>query len=267
MTNDGGSVESIERQLSKLESTATNLQTVSALAARANRGQEARALSDQAVDLRVKQFALYRNKDRLQVDSKDWKACVSALETRQSFDRRSDCRPKSHQRRGGFSRALNLSRHKTRRFDWLTLISIYVVTCKCKVLAALTLTVETSERDAELSCLSARLAQTRLTKAAERARNERWDLQTRRDTAQAEVRHRRADESGRIAEGYLNQEPTDDMVAAAETELQRIEAALAEITKVSDAVAEELRAAELRVRDAGFRINELNELGTTAPAV
>jgi hypothetical protein len=81
------------------------------------------------------------------------------------------------------------------------------------------------------------------------------------------VRHRRADESGRIAERYLNQEPTDDMVAAAETELQRIEAALAEITKVSDAVAEELRAAELRVRDAGYRINELNELGATAPAV
>ena len=41
MTNDGGSVESIERQLSKLESTATNLQTVSVLAARANRTQEA----------------------------------------------------------------------------------------------------------------------------------------------------------------------------------------------------------------------------------
>jgi hypothetical protein len=80
MTNDVGSMQTIERQLSKLESTATNLQTVSVLAARANRGQEAKALSDQTVDLRVKQFALYRNKDRLQVDSKDWKALVSALE-------------------------------------------------------------------------------------------------------------------------------------------------------------------------------------------
>jgi hypothetical protein len=80
MTNDGGSMQTIERQLSKLESTATNLQTVSGLAVRASRGQEAKALSEQAVDLRVKQFALYRNKDRLQVDSKDWKALVSALE-------------------------------------------------------------------------------------------------------------------------------------------------------------------------------------------
>jgi hypothetical protein len=80
MTSGTSSVEQIERQLSKLESTETNLQTVSVLAARANRGQEAKALSDQAVDLRVNQFALYRNKDRLQVDSNDWKALVSALE-------------------------------------------------------------------------------------------------------------------------------------------------------------------------------------------
>ena len=80
MTNETGTIDQIERQLSKLESTATNLQTVSALAARANRTQEAKMLSDQAVDLRVKQFILYRNKDRLQVDSKEWKALVSALE-------------------------------------------------------------------------------------------------------------------------------------------------------------------------------------------
>jgi hypothetical protein len=80
MTNETDETNQIERQLSKLESTATNLQTVSALAARANRGQEAKALSDQTIDLRVKQFVLYRNKDRLQADSKDWKALVSALE-------------------------------------------------------------------------------------------------------------------------------------------------------------------------------------------
>ena len=42
--------------------------------------QEAKALSDQAVDLRVRQFTLYRNKDKLQVDTKEWKAFVSALE-------------------------------------------------------------------------------------------------------------------------------------------------------------------------------------------
>lgn len=80
MTNDTASVVQIERQLSKLESTATNLQTLSVLATRANRTQEAKALSDQAVDLRVKQFILYRNKTRLQVDTKEWKALVSALE-------------------------------------------------------------------------------------------------------------------------------------------------------------------------------------------
>ena len=33
-----------------------------------------------AVDLRVKQFTLYRNKDKIQIDSKEWKALISALE-------------------------------------------------------------------------------------------------------------------------------------------------------------------------------------------
>ena len=80
MTNETSSIDQIERQLSKLESTATSLQTLSVLATRANRTQEAKALSDQAVDLRVKQFTLYRNKDKLQIDTKEWKAFVSALE-------------------------------------------------------------------------------------------------------------------------------------------------------------------------------------------
>ena len=80
MTNETSSIEQIERQLSKLESTATNLQTLSVLTIRANRAQEAKALSDQAVDLRVKQFMLYRNKDKLQIDTKEWKAFVSVLE-------------------------------------------------------------------------------------------------------------------------------------------------------------------------------------------
>jgi hypothetical protein len=80
MTNEAISIDQIERQLSKLESTATNLETISVLATRANRTQEAKALSDQAVDLRVKQFILYRNKTRFQVDTKEWKALVSALE-------------------------------------------------------------------------------------------------------------------------------------------------------------------------------------------
>ena len=80
MINETSSVIQIERQLAKLESTATNLETTSALAMRANRSQEAKTLSDQAVDLRAKQFILYRNKDRLQVDTKEWKAFVAALE-------------------------------------------------------------------------------------------------------------------------------------------------------------------------------------------
>jgi hypothetical protein len=75
----------IERQLSKVESTATNLETLSVFTARANRAQEAKLLSDQAVDLRIKQFILYRNKDRLQVDTKEWKALVSALELLNHF--------------------------------------------------------------------------------------------------------------------------------------------------------------------------------------
>jgi hypothetical protein len=80
MNDEVSPIAQIERQLSKMESTARNLETVSVLAARANRTQEAKTLSDQAVDLRVKQFVLYRNKDRLQVNSKEWKALVSALE-------------------------------------------------------------------------------------------------------------------------------------------------------------------------------------------
>lgn len=85
MTNEISLIEPIERQLSKLESTATNLETISVLAMRANRSQEAKILADQAVDLRVKQFILYRNKDRLQVDSKEWKAMVAALELLNHF--------------------------------------------------------------------------------------------------------------------------------------------------------------------------------------
>jgi hypothetical protein len=42
-------------------------------------------LTDQAVDLRVKQFILYRNKDRIQGDTKEWKALVSALELLNHF--------------------------------------------------------------------------------------------------------------------------------------------------------------------------------------
>lgn len=80
MNNGTDQVDQIERQLSKLESTATNLETLSVLAARANKTQELKTFSDQAVDIRVKQFILYRNKARFQVDSKEWKALVSALE-------------------------------------------------------------------------------------------------------------------------------------------------------------------------------------------
>jgi hypothetical protein len=80
MTNESSVVTQIERQLSKLESTATNLQTISVLAMRTNKTQEAKTLFDQAVDLRVKQFILYRNKDKVQIDTKEWKALVSALE-------------------------------------------------------------------------------------------------------------------------------------------------------------------------------------------
>lgn len=85
MTNESILIEQIERQLSKLESTSTNLETLAALATRSSRTQEARTLSDHAVDLRVNQFTLYRNKDKLQTDTKEWKAFVSALELLNHF--------------------------------------------------------------------------------------------------------------------------------------------------------------------------------------
>ncbi|ESS73483.1 hypothetical protein MGMO_19c00030 [Methyloglobulus morosus KoM1] len=80
MSDQNESIPQIERQVSKLESTATNLETLAALATRSSRTQEGRTLSDHAVDLRVKQFTLYRNKDKLQTDTKEWKAFTSALE-------------------------------------------------------------------------------------------------------------------------------------------------------------------------------------------
>jgi len=85
MTDETNEIDQVERQLSKLESTATNLETISVLAMRASRSQEAKTLADQAVDLRVKQFILYRNKDRLQADSKEWKAMAAALELLNHF--------------------------------------------------------------------------------------------------------------------------------------------------------------------------------------
>jgi hypothetical protein len=85
VTNENGLINQIERQLSKQESTSTNLETLATLATRSSRSQEARALSDFAVDLRVKQFTLYRNKDKLQTDTKEWKAFVSALELLNHF--------------------------------------------------------------------------------------------------------------------------------------------------------------------------------------
>ncbi|MBA3868887.1 MAG: hypothetical protein H0X30_07025 [Anaerolineae bacterium] len=85
MINEPVPINQVERQLSKLESTATNLETIAVLATRANKAQDAKALSDQAVDLRVKQFILYRNKDRIQADSKEWKALVAALELLNHF--------------------------------------------------------------------------------------------------------------------------------------------------------------------------------------
>ena len=115
MNDEVSPIAQIERQLSKMESTARNLETVSVLAARANRTQEAKTLSDQAVDLRVKQFVLYRNKDRLQVNSKEWKALVSALEL--VNHRRGDCRSKSHKRGAGRNCPLDLSCDKTCRSD------------------------------------------------------------------------------------------------------------------------------------------------------
>lgn len=70
----------IERQLNKMNSTATNLETLSLLAMKNGNKADAKSLADKAVDVRVQQFKLYRKKDRLISSSNDWKALTSALE-------------------------------------------------------------------------------------------------------------------------------------------------------------------------------------------
>ncbi|MDR3418601.1 MAG: hypothetical protein P4L83_20715 [Nevskia sp.] len=80
MPGANGDIAVIERQLDKMDSTATNLETLSTLATKAGRSADAQALSDQALAVRVQQFQLYRKKDQLISTSNDWKAFTAALE-------------------------------------------------------------------------------------------------------------------------------------------------------------------------------------------
>ena len=68
----------IERQLEKIRATADSLDALSALTGVS--AAHAKKLSDQAVDLRLKQFQLYRKKDRILASSNEWKAVVASME-------------------------------------------------------------------------------------------------------------------------------------------------------------------------------------------
>ena len=68
----------IERQLDKIRGTADSLDALSALPGVS--AAHAKKLSDQAVDLRLKQFQLYRRKDRIIASSNEWKAVVASME-------------------------------------------------------------------------------------------------------------------------------------------------------------------------------------------
>lgn len=68
----------IERQLNKIRGTADSLDALSALPGVS--AAQAKKLSDQAVDLRLKQFQLYRKKDRIIASSNEWKAIVASME-------------------------------------------------------------------------------------------------------------------------------------------------------------------------------------------
>ncbi|MBX9947303.1 MAG: hypothetical protein K2Y40_24740 [Reyranella sp.] len=76
--NAADTLARIERQLEKVRATADNLDALSA--APKTSDPHAKRLSDQAVDLRLKQFSLYRKKDRILATSNEWKAVVAGVE-------------------------------------------------------------------------------------------------------------------------------------------------------------------------------------------
>lgn len=75
----------IERQLDKLESTATNLESLAFVAKQEGNDQQALDLEDQAGNLRVQQFKLYRQKQQIEVNSPQWTGFVASLEVVNHF--------------------------------------------------------------------------------------------------------------------------------------------------------------------------------------
>ncbi len=71
-------LSAIERQLDKIRSTADSLGALSAMPGLS--AVQAKKLSDQAVEFRLKQFQLYRKKDRILASSNEWKAIVASME-------------------------------------------------------------------------------------------------------------------------------------------------------------------------------------------
>jgi uncharacterized protein (DUF4213/DUF364 family) len=77
-TDSSDTLAAIERQLDKIRSIADSLDALSALPGVST--AQAKRLSDQALELRLKQFQLYRKKDRILASSNEWKAIVANME-------------------------------------------------------------------------------------------------------------------------------------------------------------------------------------------
>lgn len=83
MTDD--SLDTIERQLDKMQSTAGNLETLAYKATKAGNNTDASALQEQAEEIRLRQFMLYRKKEGIEVSSKEWRALISSMNVINQF--------------------------------------------------------------------------------------------------------------------------------------------------------------------------------------
>lgn len=78
-------LDEIERQLDKLDSTAGNLESLGYLATKDGDPETGRALAEQANELRVKQFLLYRQKEQIVIASNEWQALISSMDVVNHF--------------------------------------------------------------------------------------------------------------------------------------------------------------------------------------
>lgn len=80
IANPPSDLSVIERQLAKLDDTATNLQIGASQATRQGKVQEAAVLAYKADDLRTQQFLLYRKKSAISVTTTEWTSMVKGIE-------------------------------------------------------------------------------------------------------------------------------------------------------------------------------------------